>query len=204
MYPARPGLVIGFHGCDSLVRDKLAAGKTTLKHSNNKYDWLGNGIYFWENNQQRALDFAEELKTRQGNKSQIKIPAVIGAVLDIGFCLDLLDAEYIDLVRESYQTLLEASKTLNLPMPVNSTIGGSTDLLLRNLDCAVIENLHLERINNNLKPFDSVRGTFVEGNPLYKNAGFHDKNHIQICIRNPNCIKGYFIPRNADNKWALP
>jgi hypothetical protein len=204
VYPAKPGLVIGFHGCDLLVRDKLAAGKTTLKHSSNKYDWLGNGVYFWENNQQRALDFAEELRTRQGSKSQVKIPAVIGAVLDIGFCLDLLDAEYIDLVRESYQTLLDASKTLGLPMPVNSTIGGSTDLLLRNLDCAVIENLHLERTNNNMKPFDSVRGAFIEGNPLYKNAGFHDKNHIQICIRNPNCIKGYFIPRTPNNEWALP
>ena len=26
------------------------------------------------------------------------------------------------------------------------------------------------------------------------------KNHIQICIRNPNCIKGFFIPR-YEMKW---
>lgn len=204
MYPAKPGLTIGFHGCDISLRNKLITGKTTLRSSNNRYDWLGHGIYFWENNQQRALDFAKELKTRPGSKSTIKIAAVAGAVLDTGFCLDLLDAEYIALVKESYEILLASCKTLGLPLPVNSHVGGSADLLLRNLDCAVIQNLHLEREKNNMKPFDSVRGAFIEGSPLYTNAGFHEKNHIQICIRNPNCIKGYFVPRAASNEWVVP
>lgn len=66
--------------------------------------------------------------------------------------------------------------------------------MLRELDCAVIENLHDERVMLNLKPFDSVRGVFVEGKELYPGAGFNEKNHIQICIRNPNCIKGFFNP----------
>ena len=35
---------------------------------------------------------------------------------------------------------------------------------------------------------------------LYDGAGFLDKTHIQICIRNPNCIKGYFIPRK-ETDW---
>jgi hypothetical protein len=204
MYPAKPGFIIGFHGCDLKVRDKLVTGKTTLRSSNNSYDWLGNGIYFWENNQERALDFAGELKGKSASKSGIKIPAVVGAILDIGFCLDLLDAEYIALVKESHKTLEESCKKLGLPMPVNNNVGSSTDLLLRNLDCAVIQNLHLERERNDMRPFDSVRGAFIEGSPLYTNAGFHEKNHIQICVRNPNCIKGYFIPRPAVNGWQVP
>ena len=204
MYPAKPGLVIGFHGCDLSVRDRLVTGKTTLRSSNNAYDWLGSGIYFWENNQQRALDFARELKVRQGSRSKIRKPAVVGAILDIGFCLDLLDAEYISLVKESHGTLVESCKTLGFPVPVNNNVGGSNDLLLRNLDCAVIQNLHIERLGNDMSPFDSVRGAFIEGTPLYTNAGFHDKNHIQVCIRNPNCIKGYFLPRSADDEWSVP
>jgi hypothetical protein len=63
-----------------------------------------------------------------------------------------------------------------------------------------MEYLHLERIGGGLNPFDSVRGVFIEGQPLYPGAGFHDKNHIQICIRNPNCIKGLFLPRD-EAKW---
>ena len=65
-------------------------------------------------------------------------------------------------------------------------------------------NLHLQRKLNSLAEFDSVRGVFVEGNPLYEGAGFHHKNHIQICIRNPNCIKGYFLPRAIDNRFKIP
>ncbi|HYE54151.1 MAG TPA: hypothetical protein VD996_04880 [Chitinophagaceae bacterium] len=34
--------------------------------------------------------------------------------------------------------------------------------------------------------------------------GFHEKNHIQLCIRNPNCIKGYFLPRTAHKSWTIP
>jgi hypothetical protein len=204
VYPAKPGLIIGFHGCDLSVRNKLVMGKSSLRSSHNPYDWLGHGIYFWENNQQRSLDFAKELKTRSGIKSKIKAPAVVGAVLDMGFCLDLLDTEYISLVGESHKTLVESCKTLGLPIPVNSNSGSSTDLLLRNLDCAVIQNLHIERRENNMKSFDSVRGAFIEGKPLYDDAGFREKNHIQICIRNPNCIKGYFIPRTANDEWPVP
>ena len=52
--------------------------------------------------------------------------------------------------------------------------------------------------------FDTVRGLFFEGDDLYPNAGFKAKNHIQICVRNPNCIKGYFLPRSSDSQHAIP
>ena len=86
-------------------------------------------------------------------------------------------------------------------MPENRKVRGSNDYLLRNLDCAVIETLHHFRESRNLPPFDSVRGVFWEGNELYPNAGFREKDHIQICVRNPNCIKGFFLPRKEDVKF---
>ena len=49
--------------------------------------------------------------------------------------------------------------------------------------------------------YDSVRGVFFEGNELYKNAGFREKNHIHIAVINPNCIKGYFKVREVDNHF---
>ena len=79
-------------------------------------------------------------------------------------------------------------------------------MILRELDCAVIEYLHQkidEKINldfqeygfSDLKHCDTVRGIFTEGGPAFDGAGIQLKNHIQICIRNLNCIKGFFIPR---------
>ena len=59
----------------------------------------------------------------------------------------------------------------------------------------IIEIVHIIREIEEVEAFDSVRGVFFEGNDLYPNAGFKEKNHIQIAIRNPNCIKGYFLPK---------
>jgi hypothetical protein len=197
MYPSKPGLLIGFHGCEEAVRDDIVSGKTMLKASQNKYDWLGTGSYFWEGNYTRALDFATN---PPGNK-HIKHPAVLGAVLDLQYCLDLMDTEFIRQVTNSFRNLKEYANMFNKDLPVNKSIKTSNDVLLRELDCFVIENLHKERKMNNKKAFDSVRGLFVEGKPIYEGAGFNEKNHIQICIRNPNCIKGLFIPRN-EVQWT--
>lgn len=204
MYPAKPGFIVGFHGCDKTLRNSIVKGKALLKISNNLYDWLGNGIYFWENNQQRALEFAKDLQKNPRGSTIIKKPAVLGAVIDMGFCLDLLDTAYLQLVSESHRTLTESFKILGLPVPENKRVGNSGDFLLRFLDCAVIENLHLQRKKKSFPAFDSVRAVFTEGRPLYDGAGFNEKNHIQLCILNPNCIKGYFIPRAADNNFEMP
>lgn len=205
MYPAKPGLLIGFHGCEESVRNKIVNDQTMLHSSNNDYDWLGNGMYFWENNQERALDFAGDLQLHPPKgKAPIKRPAVLGAVIDLGFCLDLLEKEFIGLVKQSFDNLAASYDQLDLVLPKNTPLGGSKDLLLRKLDCAVIENLHLFRRRNKIRPFDSARGVFIEGDAIYPTAGFHEKSHIQLCIRNPNCIKGFFIPRAENKKWLVP
>jgi len=50
-------------------------------------------MYFWENGPSRALDYAQELKNRPAGKvkNSIEEPAVIGAIIQLGNCLDLLD-----------------------------------------------------------------------------------------------------------------
>ncbi|WP_343627545.1 hypothetical protein [Roseateles sp.] len=52
-------LVIAYHGCDVTVRDRLIRGTLRqLSPSANRYDWLGSGVYFFEGDAERALDFA--------------------------------------------------------------------------------------------------------------------------------------------------
>jgi hypothetical protein len=196
MYPSKPGLLIGYHGCEESVRDDVVSGRTMLRASQNGYDWLGIGYYFWEDNYVRALDFA----THPPGKRKISHPAVLGAVLDLQYCLNLMNMEHILLVRNSFDNLKASFNQANKHLPINRAVGISKDILIRELDCAVIENLHLNRKINEEEAFDSTRGLFVEGQLVYEGAGFHDKNHIQICIRNPNCIKGFFKPRE-DIRW---
>jgi hypothetical protein len=42
--------VLGYHGCDKSVANKVFGGKSLLVASANDDDWLGHGIYFWEHN----------------------------------------------------------------------------------------------------------------------------------------------------------
>lgn len=195
MYTSRTGLILGFHGTDESIVQDVLNGKSELKKKDNDYDWLGHGIYFWDNSPSRALDWAIELSQRKGSK--IKKPAVIGTILDLGYCLDLLDYKNLDFVRFGYSLLEAALKKSKTPMPQNR--GGDADLKFRELDCAVIQSLHKSLKDNGEKEFDSVRGVFWEGDTIYSSAGFREKNHIQICIRNVDCIKGYFLPLKRIN-----
>ena len=199
LYSSRSNLYIGFHGCDKSVVEYVINGGN-LKPSQNSYDWLGHGIYFWENNEARALQFAEEASKRKS--SSIKNPAVIGAVIDLGYCLDLTDMSCLYEIKQSYNALKMALNEVQLPK--NRVVGTSSDLLIRNLDCAVIEFEHTINEKAKVKSFDSVRGIFVEGDELFPNSKKKEKNHIQICVRNPNCIKGYFLPRVKDEKYSNP
>lgn len=199
MYNRRSGFVLAFHGTDKSIVDKVLLGEDKLKGSRERYDWLGHGVYFWENGYTRAKHFAAE-KSKRPN-SNIETPAVIGAVLDLGNCLDLLDYNNNQLLKYAYSLVTDSFAKSGKDLPSNKNISGGNDLLLRFLDCQVIEELHKLTPEIGHQGFDSVRGAFVEGEPVYEGAGIYEKTHIQICVRNPNCIKGLFLPREENHKW---
>lgn len=201
MYSTMPNLVLAFHGCDRNTYDNILFCNERLHKSTNDYDWLGNGMYFWEQNLERAWKWAEEAALDP--KRQVSEPAVVGAVIDMGYCLNLLDSRSIELLRKQYELFKLKMSLSNQKIPENRDVKGNTDLLLRYLDCAVIEDLHIERENQGLKAFDTVRGLFQEGEQIYNTSGFLEKTHIQICVRNPNCIKGFFAPREIDENWSI-
>jgi len=93
---------LGFHGCDRSVAAAVISRKKALKPSRNSYDWLGEGIYFWENNPRRALEFAvqSQARLRRGQRA-VKNPAVIGAVIDLGYCMNLLDAKFLNVLNST-------------------------------------------------------------------------------------------------------
>lgn len=176
---------LGYHGCDEEVAEKLLQGQT-FRLSENDYDWLGHGIYFWEANPKRGLDFALEMKAKRP-ASKIAKPAVVGAIIDLGLCLDLTALASIEQVKIVYKSLSKVAAETGTALPKNRKDG-----LRRHLDCFVIEALHDIRKDQNEPSLDSVKGIFIEGSPIYETAGFYEKTHIQICVRNPDCIKGVF------------
>lgn len=201
MYSIYPGLILGFHGRDEATGKAIIAGRESLRPSENDYDWLGNGFYFWEFNHDRAVSFASERAQDSLGSSKINTPFVLGAVIDLGYCWNLLDEGGLAQLREGYETLKAGYEPLDFDIPENSS---DSSMLLRRLDCAVIEMVHWVNEMPGKREFDSVRGAFIEGSPVFPGAGVREKNHIQICIRNPNCIKGFFQPRTLDPDFPRP
>jgi hypothetical protein len=189
--------VLGYHGCDRSVAEELLAGEA-FRPSDNDYDWLGHGIYFWESNPARALDFTKDIKSRSAT---IETPYVVGAVIDLGYCLDLTSTSGINAVEKGYESFAQMMAASGSQMPKNS---GGPDLLLRKLDCAVINHIHASLKNKHAQPLDTVRGVFIEGGQIYENSGFYRKTHIQICVSNSASIKGVFrLPKEQLREIGL-
>ena len=189
---SRP-IVLGYHGCDRALAQKVVSGKGELRPSKNDYDWLGHGIYFWEDSPRRAMQWAQKERHALDPRVEIRTPAVVGAVIDLGNCLNLVDAEALELVKAAYQTYQAICQVSGKEEAQNK----GRDFGARFLDCAVLETLHQIREETKAVPFDTVRGFFVEGKELYPGAGMRGQDHVQICVRSPKQILGYFLSRHS-------
>ncbi|GGB08958.1 hypothetical protein [Puia dinghuensis] len=184
----QPYEVLGYHSCDKKLALEVLTGTEKLKPSINPWDWLGEGIYFWEQNPVRSLEYGEEnARGIQFNKKKIETPFVLGAIIELRRCLNLLESESLALLKKMYLEMEQSYKEVGKPLPVNKDSN-------RRLDCTVLSYMRTVGRGNPDLRFDTVRCAFGEGDPIYPGTAITDRNHIQICVLNYECIKGYFIP----------
>jgi len=169
-----PRTVIGYHGCSRDTADTILAEQRFLP-STRAYDWLGEGVYFWEYAPYRAREWAEALCTRDGGE-----PAVIRATIRLGRCLNLLDIEHIPDLVLMYQSFVRRLSESQLPR--NTHRGAHfLDRLIIDSHCRVTED-------ETTIPIQTVRGTFAEGDPIYPGSKILHKAHTQIAVRDASCI----------------
>ncbi|MEO1134833.1 MAG: hypothetical protein AAFX40_19300 [Cyanobacteria bacterium J06639_1] len=185
--------VIGYHGCDRDVAERILLDPTgnAFRESTNDYDWLGKGIYFWEYGLDRALQWAQQQYPNN--------PGVVGALIQLGNCFDLMDTRFTTELGQAATSYVNAllARGQTIPKNVGSGLGA------RRFDCAVI-NVYLQDLADEGITYDTVRCGFTEGDPTYVNQalgirmGIYQQSHIQLAVRNPQCIIGTFRPRLAD------
>jgi hypothetical protein len=182
--------VLGYHGCEEAIGRQAVDGKIPILKSTRDFDWIGTGAYFWEADPTRAWEWAQQKKARK----EYDKPFVIGAVIDLRNCLDLMNRDHAELVRKAYDSYKTMRTKSQLPLPVNSPApqDKSEDLVMRRLDCAVINHLHSIMQDGGEPPFDTVRALLPEGKPLYDGSGLRDKTHVQIAVCNLDCIASVF------------
>jgi len=183
--------VLGYHGCNTLesvdFARRLLDGSVQIAQwqpSTNDYDWLGQGVYFWE----YAPDRAREWAGPNG--------AVVGCVIQLGRCFDLTNSAYTQLLRASYEYVARVYKARGLELPKNE----GRDLKLRKLDCLVINSFMVAMDNEaagggqDVFRYQTIRCPFEEGDEVYPGSMLKTQTHIQIAVRDPSCILGVFRP----------
>ena len=165
--------VYGFHGCRKSVANALLSGRDVMLSSDNDYDWLGSGIYFWEEAPARAFLWA---RRKFGNDA-----SVIGAKIRLGRCLNLMDVEAYGPLRDTYEVLKASGRVL----PVNTPH-------YHRLDCLVINTAmeYAEKVVD--RPYDTVRCPFAEGHPVFPDSRLFDLSHIQIAVRRQEALEDLF------------
>ena len=171
---SEPRHIYGYHGTS------LEAAQGIIEQgfnvSTNDYDWLGTGVYFFQDAPQRARAWAVERYPDS--------PAVIGSRLVLENCLDLLDISWFPTIREAYSLFVEAYRQTNQPLPRQNPQRSKA----HRLDCAFFNYIVGQILEPQGETVGAIRGIFNEGDRIYPNSAIFDRAHIQIAIRNLSLI----------------
>jgi hypothetical protein len=179
--------IIGYHGTTLSTALKIINRVETFKPSTRDYDWLGNGIYFWEYSPQQAVKFAEQRRAKRSKDDRI---AVIASMIRLGYCLDLTEPANVDLVKElhdDYQNFMAEEGVL---APTNDHQYKRLDRAVFEYACKVIADLPPKQI------IDTARGIYVPtgtAKRAWAKSWISSETHIQICVRNSSSILGSWL-----------
>ena len=138
-----------------------------------------------------GFDRARRFALDQRRRGKVRNPAVVGALIQLGQCFDLMDTRYTDELGIAFAGVKNVHDRNGQPLPRNA--GKTPDKLLRRRDCAV-PNTYLSRLEENGVNYDSVRCGFVEGPPAFDGSAIRHQSHVQIAVRNAACVVGVFRP----------
>lgn len=170
--------IVGFHGT-SKTRAEEIVRLQRFRPSKNNHDWLGHGVYFWEHAPKQALWWAQ---LRYGKENA----AVVGSMIRLGNCLDLLDPDNAKQLRVFHDELETAAHQAGRELPRNQNAK-------KYRDCAVLQAYYDEVAAQGEPPIQSARGVYVPtpgsskeeggGTRLWERSWLTLEAHIQVCVR---------------------
>jgi hypothetical protein len=182
--------IVGFHGTRLSTALAIVKREQGFTPSTNSDDWLGHGIYFWEHAPKQALWWAERRQKRHNWGEPV---AVLGSMIRLGNCLDLLEPQNVDLMDDLHDAYVAELTQAGLSPPVNANQH-------KYLDCAVFQYAY-PAIEPQSGQIDTSRGVYVRTGKdrqgrkprVWKRSWIVRDAHIQICVRNPACILGTWL-----------
>ncbi len=170
--------VIGFHGTTKQAADHILT--TNFIPSKNPYDWLGDGVYFFQDAPERAWEWALDNHGREA--------AVVRAELSLVDCIDMLDTVWSHFMTQAYDQFLNLYKRAGFTLPSQSYGAHRLDREVVNYVVGVLatEGMIVR----------CVRSSFSEGHPVYPDSAFYSHSHVQIAVRDiETCITTKWLDR---------
>ncbi len=183
-------MTVFYHGTTKRIALKIFSERRFLE-SRNEYDWLGPGVYFYQECPEKALFWAEEFSIKE--KFSNEMPAVIEVDVSLAKTLDLAGSKAL----ATLQTFAKTQKKISIAQsnPILRTIDNvrkkifSGTVINHNKFVGYNKddyNLVLDLIaylnEEDAVSFDSVRAVFWEGMEIRKGSYFFDHANIQLCI----------------------
>jgi hypothetical protein len=166
--------VYGYHGTSAEAAEVII--QQGFNVSSNDYDWLGTGVYFFQDAPVRAWEWA--------NQQHPTNPAVICSIIRLENCIDLLDINWFPLIRNLYNSFVEEYRQTNRPLPRQNPERSKA----HRLDCAYF-NYIVDILQQQGQSIGVIRAVFLEGDRVFPNSAIFDRAHIQIAIRDTSLIE---------------
>ncbi len=173
-------IVLGYHGTTGAAARAVVRGGA-LRVSQNRWDWLGDGVYFWEYGPVRAWEWA---RGRYGDQA-----TVLRADITLEGCLDLVDLRGTRRLKRAFGPFCAMLQSVGAALPRQK---GKA----RSLDRAVI-NFFASEVEPAIR---TVRAAFFEGQPLWKGSGLLEEAHVQIAVRDPQLIGGVTLVEKPEDE----
>jgi hypothetical protein len=163
---------IGYHGTSHAAAQIVL--RDGFRVSRNAYDWLGDGVYFFQDAPNRAREWAAQ---RYGSDG-----VVIRSIIRLEDCLDLLDIQWNVFLEAAYTSVVEASQRTGVGLPRQTAGAHRLDRVVVNYAIDML----LEEYGMTVR---AVRGVFGEGGPVFPGSAILDRAHVQIAVRDLSLIE---------------
>jgi hypothetical protein len=162
--------LLGHHGTSTQRAERILA--EGFAASQNSYDWLGDGAYFWQDAPLRAMEWARRTFGADA--------CVIEATIEVRDFVNLLDVEWMSWLTEIYDEYLNHLKITGQLLPTQSEMAHRLDRAVINFGVTVLEDAGL--------PVRGVIGAFREGRPVFTNSALYSHSHVQIAVRDLSLV----------------
>jgi hypothetical protein len=186
--PRETHTVYGFHGTSIEAASSILEGG--FRSSRNEYDWLGDGVYFFQDAPTRAWEWATALFGAEA--------AVVGARIrcDPNEWMDLLDIRWATTLADVHDAFLAELKRSDLPLPRQTTGAHRLDRAVINYAVGILEQQQVI--------IRAVRAAFAEGASVFPGSALFDRAHVQIAVRDMTLIEAVWLEQGGDYRGAHP